>query len=69
MAIRGRIVAGEVVPGYFHFMPAWVQGAMKLPWHRPMWSHVPQALGELMLKPSHSTASQISAQSTYVEGS
>lgn len=69
VATSGRIAAGEVVPGYFHFMPARVQGAVKLAWHRPVWSHVPRALGELMLKPSSSIPSQISAWSTYVEAS
>lgn len=46
VAISGRTAADEVVPGYFHFMPARAQGAVKPPWHRPVWSHVPHALGE-----------------------
>lgn len=35
VTISSRIAAGEVAPGDFHFTPAWVQGAVKLPWHRP----------------------------------
>lgn len=46
VAISGRTAAGEVVPGYFHFMPARAQGAVKPPWHRPVWSHVPYVVGE-----------------------
>lgn len=69
VAISGRPAAGEVVPGYFHFMPARAQGAVKPPWHRPVWSHVPHALGDLMLAPSPSIPSQITARSTYAEAS